>query len=331
MNKPRKKRPYDTEPGLIERIRRAIKVRHYSPKTEKAYVNWTLRYVRFHALKHPAEMGATEVTEFLNYLATGPKVAASTQNQALSAIIFLYKHVLEVDLPWLERVVRAKRPQRIPTVLSRAEVMQLLDQMHGTPRLVASLLYGSGMRLMECMRLRVKDLDLNPSEVRVRDGKGAKDRITMLPNSLHKGIEGQLIYALGQHRQDQAAGGGAVALPPSLKKKYPHAEREWMWQWVFPATRTYLDEETGQNRRHHLHETVIQREVRSAAIRAGIPRRCGCHTLRHSFATHLLESGYDIRTIQELLGHKDVATTMIYTHVLNRGGRGVRSPLDGVI
>jgi integron integrase len=331
MTRPRRENAAAEAPRLIDQVRRAIKVRHYSPRTEKAYVGWIVRYVRFHALRHPAEMGADEVTEFLSHLATGPRVAASTQNQALSAILFLYKHVLEVDLPWLDGLVRAKRPQRIPTVMSRAEVRHLLEQMHGTPRLVASLLYGSGMRLMECMRLRVQDLDLGRSEIRVRDGKGAKDRVTMLPESLHQGLEAQLIYARGLHRQDLAAGGGAVAMPESLRRKYPNAEREWMWQWVFPATRTYTCRETGQTRRHHLHETVVQREVRSAAIRAGIPRRCGCHTLRHSFATHLLESGYDIRTIQELLGHRDVSTTMVYTHVLNRGGRGVRSPLDGVV
>ena len=315
-------------PRLLDSVREAIRVRHYSRRTEKAYVSWIRRYVHYHGMRHPEKMGAEDVTAFLTHLATRRQVSASTQNQALSALLFLYKHVLEIDLPWLGDVVRAKRPQRLPTVLSRAEVMLLLEQLHGTPHLVASLLFGSGLRLLECLSLRVKDVDLRRSELTVRDGKGSKDRITMLPESLHKPLQAQLADARAIHRQDLEMGAGAVALPEALARKYRSAAREWAWQWVFPATRTYVDRLSGQRRRHHLHETVVQREVRGAAIRAGIHRRATCHTLRHSFATQLLENGYDIRTIQELLGHKDVSTTMIYTHVLNRGGRGVKSPLD---
>jgi len=316
---------------LLDDVHDAIRVRHYSRRTERAYVGWIRRYVRFHGLRHPAEMGADEVTAFLSDLAVNRRVGASTQNQALSALLFLYKHVLEVDLPWLDGVVRAKRPQRLPAVLTRAEVQELLAQLRGPAWLVASLLYGSGLRLLECLQLRVQDVDPVRSELTVRDGKGAKDRITLLPEILDGPMKEQLEHARTVHRKDLAAGGGAVALPGALARKYQSADREWSWQWVFPATRTYVDRVTGRRMRHHLHESVVQREVRSAVVRAGLTRRASCHTLRHSFATHLLEAGYDIRTIQELLGHKDVSTTMIYTHVLNRGGRGVRSPLDGVV
>ncbi len=313
---------------LLDDMRAAIKVRRFSPRTEKAYIGWIRRYVRHHGLRHPRELGPDEVTAFLSHLAVDGRVAASTQNQALSALLFLYRHVLEVDLPWLDGVVRAKRPQRLPVVLSRAEVRALIAQLRGPERLVASLLYGAGLRLLEAMHLRVQDLDFDRSELTVRNGKGAKDRVTLLPEALHRPLQKQLEFARGVHRADLAAGAGAVALPDAIGRKYPRAAWEWPWQWVFPATRTYLDRESGRRRRHHLHETVVQREVRAAVIRAGLARRASCHTLRHSFATHLLEDGYDIRTIQELLGHKDVSTTMIYTHVLNRGGRGVKSPLD---
>lgn len=316
-------------PRLLDRIRAAIRTRHYSRRTERAYVGWARRFVRFHGLKHPDELGGPEVTAFLSHLAIDGRVSASTQNQALSALLFLYKHVLEKDLPWLDQVVRAKRPQRLPTVLSRAEVRLLLGELRGAPRLVASLLYGSGMRLSECLRLRVQELDFDRSEVTVRDGKGGKDRVTLLPESLHGALRAQLKDAKAVHVQDLERGAGAVVLPEALARKYPAAAREWPWQWVFPAARTYVEKETGLRRRHHLHSSVVQREVKGAVIRAGITRRASCHTLRHSFATHLLDAGYDIRTIQELLGHKDVSTTMIYTHVLNCGGRGVKSPLDG--
>lgn len=315
-------------PRLLDRIRAAIRTRHYSRRTERAYVGWARRFVHFHGLRHPDELGGPEVTAFLSHLAVEGRVSASTQNQALSALLFLYKHVLEKDLPWLDQVVRAKRPQRLPAVLSRAEVGLLLDELREAPRLVASLLYGSGLRLSECLRLRVQELDFSRSELTVRDGKGGKDRVTLLPESLHGPLREQLRHAKAVHAQDLARGAGAVALPEALARKYPTASREWAWQWVFPAARMYVEKETGLRRRHHLHSSVVQREVKGAVIRAGINRRASCHTLRHSFATHLLDAGYDIRTIQELLGHKDVSTTMIYTHVLNRGGRGVRSPLD---
>ena len=313
---------------LLDEVRAAIRTRHYSPRTEKAYTGWIRRFVRFHGLKHPRDLGAEAVTEFLSHLAVQGRVSASTQNQALSALLFLYKHVLETDLPWLDDVVRAKPPQRLPVVLARAEVRALLAELRGTPWLVAGLLYGGGLRILEALRLRAQDLDFARSEVTVRDGKGAKDRITLLPESLHEPLRRQLDQARAVHRRDLAEGTGAVALPHALARKYPGAEREWPWQWVFPATRQYVEKETGLRRRHHLHPSVVQREVRGAVIRAGLNRRASCHTLRHSFATHLLEDGYDIRTIQELLGHRDVSTTMIYTHVLNRGGRGVKSPLD---
>lgn len=313
---------------LLDDVRAAVRTRHFSHRTEKAYVGWIRRFVRFHGLRHPVDLGGEEVSGFLTHLAVDRKVSASTQNQALSAILFLYRQVLEIELPWLDGVVRAKRAQRMPVVLSRAEVKRLLDQLRGPVWLVASLLYGSGLRLMECLRLRVQDVNLGRSELMVRDGKGAKDRVTLLPAKLLPALREQLADARVVHRRDLANGGGAVALPDALARKYPNAARDWPWQWVFPATRTYVDRETGQRRRHHLHQSVVQKEVHSAVVRAGIARRASCHTLRHSFATHLLEAGYDIRTIQELLGHKDVSTTMIYTHVLNRGGRGVRSPLD---
>ena len=278
--------------------------------------------------RQAAAMGEAEVTAFLSSLAVRGRVSASTQNQALSALTFLYSRVLGLDLDWLDGLVRARRPARIPVVLTRDEVRQLLAQLHGTEWLVASLLYGAGLRLLECLTLRFKDLDLGSRELRVRDGKGRKDRVTVVPARLVEPLAAQLVESRAQHHADLANGAGWVALPDALDRKYPHAGRELAWQWVFPATRTYVDAGTGQRRRHHLHETVLQRAVKHAVARAGLTKSASCHTLRHSFATHLLQSGYDIRTIQELLGHRDVSTTMIYTHVLNAGGRGVRSPLD---
>ena len=317
------------KPGrLLEQVRAEIRIRHYSPKTEKAYVGWIRRFVLFHDKQHPRDLGADEITRYLTYLAKDRRVSASTQNQALSALLFLYREVLRLELPWLDGVVRAKRSVRIPVVLTSVETAALLDRMHGTPWLVASLLYGSGLRLMEAMRLRVKDVDFGRGEIYVRDGKGRKDRRTLLPGCVRKPLQVHLERAFRQHRRDLEAGVGSIALPYAIERKYPRAAWEWIWQWVFPATRTYTDRETGLRRRHHLHESVVQRAVTVAVREAGITKRATCHTLRHSFATQLLENGYDIRTIQELLGHRDLTTTMIYTHVLNKGGRGVRSPLD---
>ena len=316
---------------LLDDLRTAIRTRHYSPRTEKAYVDWVRRFIEFHGRRHPATLGATEVSLFLNHLATECKVAASTQNQALSAVIFFYREVLRAELPWLDDLVRVRRPARLPTVLTRDEVRALLAEMHGVMWLVASMLYGSGTRLLETLRTRVQDLDLERCELTVRRGKGQRDRVTLLPERLAAPLREHLDRVRAQHHGDLARDAGHVAIPPSLARKYPAASREWGWQWVFPGTRIHTDAETGHRRRHHLHESAVQRAVRGAAVRARLTKRCTCHTLRHSFATHLLEAGYDIRTIQELLGHRDVATTMIYTHVLNRGGRGVKSPLDGMV
>jgi len=313
---------------LLDQVRHAIRARHYSRRTEKAYVGWVRRFVLFHGKRHPAELGGPEVTAFLSHLAVERRVSASTQNQALSALLFLYREVLRQDLPWLDGVVRAKRPVRLPVVLTRQEVRAVLGELTGLPWLMSSLLYGAGLRVLECCRLRVKDLDVTRGELTVRDGKGRKDRITMLPGTVKGPLIAQLERVRGQHGRDLRAGAGIVALPFALARKYPGAGRQLAWQWVFPATRLHRDRETGQLRRHHLHESVPQRAFKEAVRRAGLAKHATCHSLRHSFATHLLEDGYDIRTIQELLGHRDVSTTMIYTHVLNRGGRGVRSPLD---
>jgi len=283
----------------------------------------------FHGKRHPDEMGEAEVTAFLSSLATERGVSASTQNQALSAILFLYVEVLRRDLSWLDRVVRARRPLRVPVVLSRVEVAAILGRLEGDCWLMASLMYGSGLRVAECAALRVKDVDLDRGEIVVRDGKGRKDRRTVLPLTLQAPLAAHLAQVKQQHEADRRAGRGSVALPDALRSKYPKAPWEWAWQWVFPATRFYVDRATGERRRHHLHPSVVQRAVKEAVRAGGIAKHASCHSLRHSFATHLLESGYDLRTIQELLGHRDVSTTMIYTHVLNRGGRGVRSPLDG--
>jgi integron integrase len=312
---------------LLDVVRREIRLRHYSPRTEEAYVGWIRRFVVFHGRRHPREMGATEVTAYLSNLAERG-VSASTQNQALSAVLFLYQVVLGHRLPWLKDLVRARRPVRLPVVLSRDEVSRLLSHLRGPAALMASLMYGSGLRLLECLELRVKDVSMDRGELTVRDGKGGKDRITIVPVALCERLANHLGCVKAQHDEDVAAGHGTVALPDALRLKYPTAAREWGWQWVFPATRFHVDRESGERRRHHLHESVVQRAVKDAARAAGITARASCHSLRHSFATHLLEAGYDIRTIQELLGHRDVSTTMIYTHVLNRGGRGVLSPLD---
>jgi integron integrase len=315
-------------PRLLDRVRAVLRARHYSRRTEDAYVAWIRRYVFFQGKRHPAEMGAEEVTAFLTALAVDSHVAASTQNQALSALLFLYRDVLEVDLPWLDGIVRAKRPARLPVVLTRDEVRAVLQRLHGAPRLMACLLYGAGLRVLECCRLRVQDIDFAANQVVVRGGKGDKDRVTMLPAIVKGALARHLDAVRAQHRDDLAAGAGWVELPTALFRKYPNAGREWAWQWVFPATRPYRDRLTGQHRRHHLHETVLQRALKAAVFQTGIAKRASPHTLRHSFATHLLEDGHDIRTVQELLGHRDVSTTMIYTHVLNRGPSAVRSPAD---
>ena len=322
--------PAPQQPRLLDRVRAALRARHYSRRTEKAYVHWIKRYIFFHGKRHPAEMGAAEVTAFLTALAVRDRVAASTQNQALNALLFLYREILGVELPWLDGLVRAKRPQHLPTVLTREEVRTVLEQLDRAPRLMALLLYGAGLRLLECCRLRIKDVDFATSQITIRDGKGSKDRVTMLPSAVKIDLARHVERARALHQRDLAAGAGWVELPWALGRKYPNAGREWAWQWVFPATRLYVDPSTGQRRRHHLHESVVQRAVREAVLKAGLAKKATCHTFRHSFATHLLEDGHDIRTVQELLGHQDVSTTMIYTHVLNRGPAAVRSPADRV-
>jgi len=315
-------------PRLLDRVREAIRTRHYSRRTEECYVLWVKRFILFHGKRHPAHMGEAEVTQFVSSLAVRGRVSASTQNQALSAILFLYHTVLGRKLEWLDGIVRAKTVSRLPVVLSRQEVRAVIDRLDGLPWLMAGLLYGAGLRLLECARLRVKDVDPARNEIVVRQGKGGRDRRTMLPAGLGSHLVVHLESVRRQHEEDVRRGAGWVELPGAIARKYPNAGREWAWQWVFPATRTYVEPATGQRRRHHLHETVVQRAVRIAVIRSGIAKPASCHTFRHSFATHLLEDGYDIRTVQELLGHRDVRTTMIYTHVLNRGGRGVLSPAD---
>jgi integron integrase len=318
----------DTKPKkLLDQVRDALRLKHYSIRTENSYVDWIRRYILFHHKRHPAEMGAAEIEAFLTHLAVEEHVAASTQNQALSALLFLYREVLHQDLGPID-ALRARKPKRLPTVLTRDEVQRLIAQMSGTHQLMAKLLYGSGLRLMECLRLRVKDVDFTMRTITVRDGKGGQDRVTILPDSLIPPLQEHLQAVKALHDQDLAQGYGAVYLPDALERKYPNANKEWGWQYLFPATRLSVDPRSGAVRRHHLDESGLQKAIRQAARRAGISKPVSPHTLRHSFATHLLQAGYDIRTVQELLGHKDVKTTMIYTHVLQRGGLAVRSPLD---
>jgi integron integrase len=315
---------------LSMQLRRALRVRHYSRRTESQYVWWLRRFVRFHGLRNPAGMAEAEVSAFLTHLAADEHVAASTQNQALAALLFFFRHVLGRRLGLLDELVRAKRPARVPVVLTPEEVRAVLARLTGERWLVGALLYGSGLRLMEALSLRVKDLDLVRREVRVRCGKGDRDRVTVLPQSLVAPIGSHLERVRTLHERDLAEGAGRVVLPGALERKYTKARCAWVWQWVFPARRPMVDQATGERRRHHVHPTAVQRDFAKAVGASGIAKRASCHTLRHSFATHLLEAGYDIRTVQELLGHRDVRTTMIYTHVLNRGALGVRSPADGL-
>lgn len=318
----------DDKPKLLDQVRQQIRLRNYSIRTERVYAEWIKRFIRFHAYRHPAEMGAAEIEAYLSHLAVKRDVSASTQNQALAALLFLYKQVLKQELPWLDNVVRAKRPQHMPVVLTRDEVQRVLARLSGVPWLVASLLYGAGLRLTEALRLRVKDVEFSRREILVRDGKGQKDRVTVLPGTVIAVLQEHLLKVKRLHERDLAEGFGRANLPHALARKYPNAAAEWGWQFVFPSVNRSDDPRGAGTFRHHIHEKTIQRHMREAVRQAGIIKPATPHTLRHCFATHLLEAGQDIRTVQELLGHADVKTTMIYTHVLNRGGLAVLSPLD---
>ncbi len=316
-------------PKLLDQVRELLRIKHYALRTEEAYIDWIRRFILFHNKRHPRDMGTPEIRAFLAHLATEENVAASTQNQALAAILFLYREVLHQELDPLDLdAIRAQKPKRLPTVLTRAEVQKVLAQLTGEHLLMARLLYGSGLRLMECLRLRVKDVDFELRQITVREGKGDQDRVTMLPQAIIPALQEHLVHVRALHQQDLQNGYGCVYLPDALARKYPNACTEWGWQYVFPSDRISKDPRGGELRRHHVHESSLQKAIRAAAQAAGIVKPVSPHTFRHSFATHLLEAGYDIRTVQELLGHKDVKTTMIYTHVLNRGGLAVRSPLD---
>lgn len=319
-----------TQVKLLDRVRAAVRTRHYSIRTEQAYLGWIKRFILFHDKRHPQAMGEAEISAFLTHLAVDLRVSASTQNQALNALMFLYREVLGIEVGWLQGLQQAKKPERIPVVLTPEEAKRVLGRLPEDKWLMASLLYGAGLRLMECVRLRVKDVDFHYRQITVRDGKGQQDRVTILPERLRERLERQLESVRTLHRQDLAEGFGAVYLPDALERKYPNANRELGWQYVFQANQRSVDPRSGQIQRHHVSETSLQQAVKKAIRAAGITKPASCHTFRHSFATHLLENGYDIRTVQELLGHKDVRTTMIYTHVLQRGGKGVRSPLDMV-
>ena len=315
-------------PKLLDQVRDKLRVKHYSIRTEQAYLGWIKRYIYFHDKTHPKDLGAQDIEAFLTHLAVAGKVAASTQNLAKSSLLFLYREVLEIQLPWLDNITQAKAPKRLPVVLTVAEVQSVLSRLSGTHALIASLLYGGGMRLMEAVRLRVKDVDFARREILVREGKGFKDRVTMLPEAVIAALQAHLVKVKALHAEDLAQGYGEVYLPFALDKKYRNAGREWAWQYVFPSKNLSVDPRAGKTRRHHVDEKGVKRAVKQAVRDAELTKPATPHTLRHSFATHLLQSGYDIRTVQELLGHSDVSTTMIYTHVLNKGGRGVVSPLD---
>lgn len=317
-----------TPPKLLDQVRDKLRVKHYAIRTEQSYVDWIKRYIYFHGKTHPKDLGAQDVEAFLTHLAVAGKVSASTQNQAKSALLFLYREVLEIKLPWLDNVTQAKAPKKLPVVLTVSEVQAVLSRLSGSHLLIASLLYGGGMRLMEAMRLRVKDVEFSRHEIIVREGKGFKDRVTMLPESIAAILRAHLVKVKALHEEDLAAGVGEVYLPFALDKKYPNAGREWGWQYIFPSKNLSVDPRSDKTRRHHLDEKGVQRAMKQAVHDAGLAKPATPHTLRHSFATHLLQAGYDIRTVQELLGHSDVSTTMIYTHVLNKGGKGVISPLD---
>jgi integron integrase len=318
----------EAKPKLLDQLREALRSRHYSHRTEQTYCHWVKRFIYFHNVRHPSEMGEPEINAFLTHLAVKEKVSASTQNQALSALLFVYRHLLGREMGDLGEVIRARKPTRLPVVMTREEVKAVLGNLASDKWLMASLIYGAGLRLMECLRLRVQDIDFSRNEILVRDGKGAKDRITLLPESLKAPLQEHIRAVKAVHEKDLADGWGRVPMPDALDRKYPNAPREWRWQWVFRQENRWRNGKTGEEGRHHVDESLVQKAVRMAVTRAGLIKRATCHTFRHSFATHLLESGYDIRTVQELLGHKDVKTTMVYTHVLNRGGRGVKSPVD---
>ena len=325
-----KRSPAQARPKLMDRLRDSLRVRHYSPRTQKTYASWVRRYIHFHGFQHPNDLDESHIESFLTHLAVQRKVSASTQNQALAAILFLYREVLGRPTGWIEAPVRARGPRRLPVVLTPGEVARVLEKMQGVPALVGSVLYGTGLRLMEALELRIKDVDFSRHSIIVRDGKGRKDRTTVLPSRLESRLTVQLEAARAVHAEDFSRGFGRVRLPDALAVKYPNADSEWAWQWVFPASRRHFDPESGTERRHHLHESSVQKEMKYAVRAASIPKHATLHSLRHSFATHLLENGYDIRTVQKLPGHNDVRTTMIYTHVLDRGPQGVRSPYDSL-
>ena len=316
------------QPKLLDRVRNLIRTKHYSIRTEEAYVSWIKRFILFHGKRHPRDMGENEISAFLTDLAVNRNVSASTQNQAFNALLFLYRNVLQMEFGELENVERAKRPKRLPVVFTKEEIKKIIDQLETCKWIMAQLMYGAGLRVMECVRLRVKDIDFGYRQILVRDGKGQKDRVTMLPEIVSSPLKIHLEKVKSVHERDLKAGFGNVYLPFAIERKYKYAERSWAWQYVFPATKRSIDPRALVERRHHIAESVIQRAIKQAIRNAGISKTGNCHALRHSFATHLLEAGYDIRTVQDLLGHKDVSTTMLYTHVLNKGGRGVQSPGD---